>query len=112
MGVWWRNTYHRELDWDPSVLVSSNKVSVLQDWSGAVWLCLHRASQHFVSHQWISSFLQRMRKDSFALISFLGFHERKALYVLFPCQLGKKQCCRLGDFKHCRLNSLEMRSEL
>ena len=69
-------------------------------------------SQHFVSHQWISSYFQRMRKNSFALISFLGFHKRKALYVLFPCQLCKKHCCRLGDLRHYRLNSLEIRSEL
>lgn len=51
-------------------------------------------------------------KNSFALISFLGFHKRKALRVLFPCQLCKKHCCRLGDLKHYRLNSLEIRSEL
>lgn len=58
------------------------------------------------------SLLSNDEKNSFTLIYFLGFHKRKALGVLFPCQLCKKHCCRLGDLKHYRLNSLEIRSEL
>lgn len=38
-------------------------------------------------------------ENSFTLIYFLGFHKKKALGVLFPCQLCKKHCCRLEDFK-------------
>lgn len=31
--------------------------------------------------------------------NFLGFRTRKALYLLFPCQLCKKHYCKLGDYR-------------
>lgn len=68
MNIWWRSTDCRESGWDPSALIRSNEVSVLQDWSWAVQSHLDvsaSCSQHSASRRWISYF-QRMRKSPFA----------------------------------------------
>lgn len=43
-------------------LLASHKVWMRQEWSGVVQMCLHPASQHLVSLQWISSYFQTTRK--------------------------------------------------